>query len=561
MTVYISNKYGVVVYYDISGFSSEEERVKVKCQNYSNKGTTIMLKAITRQRVGKFGLRTDFFLFRRTAASGAPHKSSETDAQIKGPKPLEIIGPDGKPIIIPDNSFVMEERERMEPLDSNLSNSENLTRIIKNMIKTTGPISISHFMKQCLIDPQYGYYTTRNPLDAKTGDFITSPEISSTFGEMCGLWFFNAFIQQLKYQATYNREKFDIKKKTFRMVEFGPGKGTLMFDMVRTLKRFVKNSNPFEIVFVEKSEVLIREQHRTMCDDFTELKKIDDFTFESKSKWGDKITWLKDDKPRLEGIDYMNFVMAHEFFDALPMNRFVKTSKGWREFLVDIRPDAKKASLLTNTPNSKDPGLEKKRHEAEFVIVEAPYATPQTAIPKTNPRYESLPENSEVEISAESHSYIYEFSDILKSSDVGAGLIIDYGTVTIPVNTLRGIKDHKFVNPLGDVGEVDLSIDVDFGSLAEILKQNKFETDIAEQGDFLNNMGLGYRMDQLLSSNVDNEETKEKLIAAYKRLTGKSLESMGKIYKVLGYYDSKYKDVNISGFEKTEIQEKQNDLV
>ncbi|TID14769.1 hypothetical protein CANINC_004440 [Pichia inconspicua] len=482
---------------------------------------------------------------RRSVASGTNGKHADHKEIIKGPKPSAILGPDGKPITVPDNSFVMNKRERMEPLDATLSNTENLTRILKNMIKTTGPISISHFMKQCLIDPQYGYYTTRNPLDSKTGDFITSPEISSTFGEMCSLWFFSAFIEQLKYQAATNRDNFDIQTKKFRIIEFGPGKGTLMFDMVRTIRKFVKDSNPIEIVFIEKSEVLIKEQHKTMCNEDEELKMIDSFTFESVSKWGNKITWLKDDKPQLSGKEYMNFIMAHEFFDALPMNRFVKTEKGWREYLVDIRPDAKKDSLLTGNVDTKT-----KKTDAEFVIVQAPYATPQTAIPKTSDRYESLPVGSEVEISAESHSYIYEFSSILKSSDIGAGLIIDYGTTTIPINSLRGIKDHKFVNPLGDVGEVDLSIDVDFGSLAEILKQNQFVTHVAEQGDFLNNMGLGYRMDQLISSNEDKTEIKEKLIAAYKRLTGKGIRDMGKIYKVLGFYPSTYEKVTIAGFEK-----------
>lgn len=508
-----------------------------------------MLKSYTRKNICQPFIRGFFRSSRRSVIIGADREPTNSkEEEVKGPKPLEILGPDGRPIKIPDNSFVMEKRERMEPLDSTLSNSENLTRILKNMIKTTGPISISHFMKQCLIDPQYGYYTTRNPLDSKTGDFITSPEISSTFGEMCGLWFFNTFIQQLKHQAMYNRSNFHVKEKIFRIIEFGPGKGTLMYDMVRTIRKFVKNNNPIEIVFIEKSEVLIKEQRKTMCNESDELKKVDDFTFECVSRWGDKITWLKDDKPQLSGKDYMNFIMAHEFFDALPVNRFVKTEKGWREYLIDIRPDAKKDSLLTSS-NKRTSSIDK-RHDAEFAIVQAPYATPQTAIPKTSERYDALPTGSEVEISAESHSYIYEFSDILKSSDVGAGLIIDYGTTTIPINSLRGIKDHKFVNPLSDVGEVDLSIDVDFGSLAELFNQNGFVTHVAEQGDFLNNMGLGYRTDQLLSLNTESGEIKDKLVAAYQRLTGKGIKDMGKIYKVLGFYSSTYEKAAISGFEK-----------
>lgn len=461
-----------------------------------------------------------------------------------------ILGADGKPVGSKTNSKILDGHSqpidytvvhRTEKLDDKLSNSANLEIIIKNMIKTAGPIPISSFMKQCLINPEYGYYTTRNPLDSKTGDFITSPEISSTFGEICGLWFFSTFLNQLKYQAVNNRPNFKIEEKVFRIIEFGPGRGTLMYDMVRTLNKFIKDKNPIEVVFIEKSEVLIYEQYKMMCDpEASKLEKVDDYTYTAVSQWGNKIVWMMDDKPDLakDGSKYMNFVMAHEFYDALTMNKFVKTESGWREYLIDMKPAAKNGVLPNvETTSSVDLGQVNK---SEFMVIKAPYATPSAAIPKTTPRYNSLPVESEVEISAESHSYMYEMSDIVKSSDIGGGLIIDYGTTTIPINTLRGIKEHKFVNPLGEPGEVDLSIDVDFGALAGILKERGMESYTAEQGDFLNNMGLGYRIDQLLSKHVDDEELKKKLIDSYKRLTGKGLKEMGKIYKVLGYFDEKY---------------------
>lgn len=480
-----------------------------------------------------------------TSANDANDASDASDASETTTE-NKILGLDGNPISSMDKSDPIFHTEK---LNNSLSKSENLSIVLKNMIKTTGPISIANFMKQSLINPDYGYYTTRNPLDEKTGDFITSPEISSTFGEICGLWFFSAFLTQLKHQATNNRENFKIKEKKFRLVEFGPGKGTLMFDMVRTLNRFIKNNNPIEIVFIEKSDVLIEEQYKTLCDPETsKLVKKDEYTFRSVSRWGNEIIWLKDDKPNLTGDkNYMNFVMAHEFFDALPINRFIKTEKGWREFLVDIRPDAKKDALLPNVTTTTTKDLHKK-HDSDFVIIQAPYATPSAAIPKTTPRYNSLPVTSEIEISPEAHTYIYEMSEIVKSADIGAGLVIDYGTTTIPINSLRGIKNHKFVNPLSDVGDVDLSIDVDFSSLSEILKENEFETFVAEQGDFLNAMGLGYRIDQLMSKFVDDDDMKKKLTASYKRLTGKGIRDMGKIYKVLGYFPSQYKDIKPPGF-------------
>lgn len=480
-------------------------------------------------------------------ADGRPVEGSKKTAKSPSRTNASILDGQGKPI---DYTVV----ERTEKLSDKYSNSQNLEIIIKNVIKTAGPVPISSFMKQCLINPEYGYYTTRNPLDAKTGDFITSPEISSTFGEICGLWFFSCFLAQLKHQATHNRANFRIAEKTFRIVEFGPGKGTLMHDMVRTLNRFVKGKNPIEVVFVEKSEVLIYEQYKTMCDvEASKLEKVDNYCYTAVSKWGNKIVWMLDDKPEL-GNDqkYMNFVMAHEFYDALTMNKFIKTEKGWREFLIDMKPAAR-TGLLPNveTTSSVDLG---QINKSEFMVVQAPYATPSAAIPRTNARYDSLPVGSEVEISAESHAYMYEMSDIVKSSDIGAGLVIDYGTTTIPINTLRGIKDHKFVNPLAEPGEVDLSIDVDFGALAEILADRGMKSYTAEQGDFLNAMGLGYRIDQLLSKHVDDEDLKKNIIGAYKRLTGKGLKEMGKIYKVMGYYSNTYSAAEPSGFAKAETQ-------
>jgi SAM-dependent MidA family methyltransferase len=516
-----------------------------------------MLKSVIRRQ---FRLVSKSSIFTRSVVSGANEPKNNTinvnGTTIKKPEIKTLSGKTIDLNINEDGVYNIGEREKLESLNNSLSNSENLAIIIKNMIKTTGPISIANFMKQCLLDPKYGYYTTRNPLDAKTGDFITSPEISSTFGEICGLWFFSAFLTQLKHQATYNKENFKIKEKKFRLIEFGPGKGTLMYDMVRTLNKFVKNNNPIEIVFVEKSDVLINEQFEKLCDkNKVKLEKKDEFTYKSISRWGNEITWLKDDKPNLiSDKNYMNFIMAHEFYDALPMNKFIKTEKGWREFLVDIRPDAKKDSLLTSTKTSTSDDL-KEKNNAEFVITQAPYATPSSAIPKTTPRYDNLPINSEIEVSPESHSYMYEMAGIIKSGDIGAGLVIDYGTTTIPINSLRGIKDHKFVNPFIDVGEVDLSIDVDFSSLTQILQELKFETHVAEQGDFLNSMGLGYRIDQLMSKFVDDDVMKKKLIDSYKRLTNKGIRDMGKIYKVMGYYDSQYKDVQVPGFDKMERSE------
>lgn len=467
----------------------------------------------------------------------------------------EILGADGRPIkhsTPPKSSHISDEQTE---------NSKKLSQIIKKTIQATGPIPISGYMKECLINPKYGYYTTRDPLNVKTGDFITSPEISSTFGEMCGIWFFNNFIQQLKYQATYNRKNFHIEDKVFRFIEYGPGRGTLMGDMLRILNHFVQGNNPIEVVFIEKSDVLIREQYKTVCDPSKDkLTKIDDLTYRSRTKWGNRVLWLKDDKPDFDkDNDYMNFVVAHEFFDALPINRFVKTSNGWRECLVGLKEKYTTDSDLPSVKHATTSSMKlNDDSDPKFVIVEAPFATPSSSIPKVNPRYNNLIVGSKVEICPESYTYLYQMADVIKLGDIGAGLIIDYGKNTIPVETLRGVRDQKFVDPLTKPGDVDLSADVDFGQLAILLKDQKgMKPLFTDQGNFLNNMGLGYRIDQLISAHQKEPALRKKIVESYTRLAGKGFRDMGKIYKVLGFYDKEYKDIECPGFQTEKMEQEQ----
>lgn len=420
---------------------------------------------------------------------------------------------------------------------------DNLSKVFEETIKTTGPLSLLSFMRQCLTHPEYGYYTTRDPLDAKLGDFITSPEISSMFGEMIGIWLY----------STWNNQN---NPKNIRLIEFGPGKGTLIHDCLISFNKFVKNANiKKEIILIEASHVLRQEQWKLLCGVSNEFKLDQDGFNYSVTKWGDKIWWVDTEKDidiinakdRDDNtLEKANYIIAHEFFDALPIKSFVKKVSGWRELLVEHTPSVKNTQQAL-PPADTNPIINSQKDQdllnADFHLTLSPSKTPSSIIPTINSRYANLPVESRIEICPDSELYLAKMIQLLQSSSSsstksetkGSILIVDYGLASeVPSNSLRGIYKHKIVSPFIKPGEVDLSIDVDFQNLKDLLI--KAETSAfgpVDQGDWLHECGIGYRTDQLIKANANNVDVQEKIYNAYKRLTDKEEGSMGKIYKFL----------------------------
>lgn len=415
--------------------------------------------------------------------------------------------------------------------DSKPVKVENLSDFFRQTIKLTGPIPLSTYMRQCLTHPEFGYYTTRDPLNLRTGDFITSPEISSVFGEMIGIWYFSIW-QQQKYP------------ESIRFIEFGPGKGTLIHDIMKTFNKFVEKLLPsdqkrpkIEIALIEASHVLRKEQWKLLCNPEDPMETTGEGYNRSATKWGNDIIWLDTEKDIQQGDkNVANFIVAHEFFDALPIKSFIREEKGWRELVVEHTPSV----------NNTQPKLEESTSargankfetddslDTEFHLTISPKETPSSMIPQISKRYRDLPVGTRIEICPDAELYIMKMAKLLSdSNDKGAILVIDYGTENeIPENSLRGIYQHKFVSPFWNPGEVDLSIDVDFQALKQLTEGIVDIYGPLKQGDWLHNIGIGYRIDQLLKKNQQDPEVQDKIYGAYRRLTDG--EQMGSIYKFM----------------------------
>ncbi|KAF3936910.1 hypothetical protein ABW19_dt0206812 [Dactylella cylindrospora] len=340
-------------------------------------------------------------------------------------------------------------------------------------------------MRQCLTGAEGGYYTSSPDPFGEKGDFVTSPEISQLFGEMIGIWVVAEWLAQGKCRG-----------KKISLIELGPGKGTLMDDILRTIRRFPIAEQIGSVRLVEASPALRDMQCFKLCGE------------DSKPEW--KVgTW--------EG--------KTKYIDA-PINWYEDV----RQIPMDIKPPPSNLILTTSEARSREP---------EFCFTVAPKQSSYARLlGSLSPRYAALSEVSDavVEISPDSHAYIRYFCESINTSHNGAALVVDYGPAdTVPINSLRGIQKHTRVSPFIQPGLVDISADVDFGALVETALKGDFKIEVhgpAEQGQFLLSLGMKERYDAL-SATTTNLEKLAVLKSGFERLTESGGLGMGKIYKAL----------------------------
>lgn len=335
-------------------------------------------------------------------------------------------------------------------------------------IALSGPIPLPDYWTQCLFDPEYGYYTTSYPIGAK-GDFITAPEISQVFGELIASW----------WLATVQQNKID----SVALVEIGPGRGTLMSDMLRTLGKLDPTLK--ETLAVHMVEISPR---------LTSLQR------EKLSGSGFGIQWHQtiDTLPELRlGI------VANELFDAVPIRAFFKHEDKWFENVVGARQSGN--LTLEAVPASLDLSILPARHGDQ----------PNGAVFEYAPARESLMQS----IAA------------LFVKNGGFGLFVDYGHIKSSFgDTLQAVRNHAYAKPLENPGESDLTSHVDFEALANAARRSGAHVSpVMDQGTFLKVIGIVERMQRLSKDRPDQHNTLE---TACDRLT--AINQMGGLFKVLG---------------------------
>ena len=356
----------------------------------------------------------------------------------------------------------------------------DLGLLIKKDIADNGPMPISKFMSYALNHYTQSYYKNINPIGV-TGDFITAPEISQLFGEILGIWCANCW-------QTEN------KPDKVKIIELGPGKGTLMSDILRSTKHIKGFHDATEVCLVEINPHLQDAQKQNI-------------------KYP-KVSWFKhfDEIPQ----DCFIIIIANEFLDALPIEQYIKRDEIWHMNMVDTEGNPEQLCITKHLV---------KENIKEFLIS----------------KYPTAPEGSIVEINDKSSIIVKSISKTIKKHG-GIALFIDYGYTESPnrnfISTLQSVKDHKF-NPLFDnIGKADITAHVNFSALAETAAFYGAHTyGPISQGQFLKNMQIEVRKEMILKKTPPSQ--KENFISGYNRLVNK--DQMGELFKVMAFSHKKTK--------------------
>tara|TARA_Y100001935_G_C17292406_1_gene504203 strand:- start:404 stop:1450 length:1047 start_codon:yes stop_codon:yes gene_type:complete len=333
-------------------------------------------------------------------------------------------------------------------------------------IKKSCEVPLDEFINLSLYNKKFGYYMKKDPF-GKQGDFVTAPNVSRLFSEMIAIWIISFW------------ENLGAPKK-FNLVELGAGNGEMMKIMIESFKNFPLFQKSCNVIIHEKSPTLIRIQKK-------KLEKC-------------KISWVY----QINKIEkYPSIFIANEFFDAMPIKQFRKYKDIWYEKFVSFE-NFSKASFIEKKTDIKK--IEKK--------INLKISQNQNFI-----------EYSEV-----GFSYLKKISNIIKKNNGGI-LLIDYGNFEKKMkNTLQAVSNHKFANILENIGNADITHNINFELFKRFTKKlggldNNFNT----QKNFLIKMGIKHRAESL--SKDKDFSRKADIYYRLNRLIDE--KQMGTLFKVM----------------------------
>ena len=343
-----------------------------------------------------------------------------------------------------------------------------LAQKLASLIARAGPWRVNDYMQACLLDPEFGYYRQRAALGRK-GDFITAPEISQVFGELIGLWCAVVWQQMGSPRAV-------------RLIELGPGRGTLMRDMLRAVRAVPGFHAALTVCLVETNATLAAEQQAALADADVPVT------------WTNALNTEAGDDPAI--------VIGNEFLDTLPVAQWVLVRGEWRARCVGVQPDGR----LCFVEGEPAHGL---RLPPEIAQTARDGDVFETRTP--------LLEGWAAQLAA--------------LGPMLAALFIDYGHVT-PVfgETLQAVKEHRYADPLIAPGETDLTAQVDFAAVAEAMRNHGLACDGPNpQAEFLGVLGISARASRLMHANPERAGEIETAVARLMAPGG-----MGTRFKAIG---------------------------
>jgi SAM-dependent MidA family methyltransferase len=322
-------------------------------------------------------------------------------------------------------------------------------------IRAGGPIGLDAFMTACLHDPEFGYYATR-PALGEDGDFITAPLISQMFGELIGLW------------AVETWRRIGAPQR-FRLVEVGPGDGTLIGDALRAARLAPDFLAAADLWLVETSAPLAERQRQALAG--------------ASGQWARQL----DEVPGGAAL----ILIANEVLDCLPVTQFVRRKEGWAERVVGLGEDGQLAF----------------------------------GFGPSRPAQDIAPEGTLIEMSAAQADFATAIARRVLA-DGGAALLIDYGGEDGGGDTLQALRRHQKVDPLRCPGEADLTVHADFRAVRMAAKAVGAKVAILPQGVFLRRLGIEARTNALANAKPDSADV---IARQCKRLTAD--DQMGRLFK------------------------------